>query len=678
MRNGFYPKLAVDGIRRNKRLYFPYILTGMVMVMMTYIIYFLTNSEILEHMKGGGTLRTMFPVGSVVVGLFSLIFMFYSNSFIIRQRYKEFGLYNVLGMDKNNLGRIMLWENFLVGGMSIAGGLFFGIAFSKLAELIMYNLIAADVTYTLRIDLSSTVRVIFLFGGIFFLLMLNSLIKVRRSNPLELLRSENTGEKPPKANWLFAIAGLSMLAYAYYIALSIEQPLSAIVWFIIAVILVIIATYLIFISGSVALCRLLQKNKKYYYNPNHFVSVSSMVYRMKRNGAGLASICVLVTIVLVILSTTLSMYIGIEDSILTRYPKDIAIRLSVPSMEYFNDETFSRMRGDIDRIVPEKENAFDYSGVDIAGFFTEDGVIVEQSSIADFNISSYENIGYLHIITIDDYNQIMGTNESLENDECLLHCYRTEYSGDTFTIQNCSPLKVKSILSEMYIPGYAAMQMVPTVTLVTSDINGLVEPLLHIANSLGNSILEIFWSYDFDMDASPEAKIEASTNIKSEIQNIIIPVENGISNYTINCRDEDRSAFFGMHSGLFFICVLLSIVFLFAAVLIIYYKQISEGYEDQKRFEIMQKVGMTGEDIRKSINSQVLTVFFLPLVIAGLHLGFAFPILWKLLHMFNFNNLPLMIGVTIASFGIFAVVYAFVYKITSNAYYSIVSTKTTS
>lgn len=675
MINSFYPKLAITGIIRNKRSYFPYILTGMVMVMMSYIIYFLSSSEMLDHIKGGGTLRTMFPLGSVVVALFSLIFMFYTNSFLIRSRNKEFGLYNVLGMDKSNLGRLMLWENLFVYGTSVTGGLIFGIAFSKFAELIMYNLLSVDVTYSLRIDLTSAGRVLILFTGIYFLLLLNSIIKVRRSNPLELIRSENVGEKAPKANWFLAVAGIIMLTYAYYIAISIEQPLTAIIWFLIAVILVIIATYLLFISGSVALCRLLQKNKNYYYKPNHFVSVSSMAYRMKRNGAGLASICVLVTVVLVILSATLSMFIGAEDSILTRYPKDIAIRLSIPSMEYFNEKTFSNMRSSIDSIVTDKEDGCDYSGIDIAGFFTEDGIIVEQSSLADFTISSYENIGYLHIITIDDYNRIMGTSESLENDECLLHCYRTEYFGDTFTIENCNPLKVKSILNEMYIPGYSAMQMVPTVTLVTSDINRLVEPLLHIANSLGNSILEIFWSYDFDMDASPDAKIEAYNSIKSEIPNIIIPVESGSYNYTINCREEERSAFFGMYSGLLFIGILLSIVFLFAAVLIIYYKQISEGYEDQQRFEVMQKVGMTKESIRKSINSQVLTVFFLPLALAGLHLAFAFPILWKLLQMFNFDNLPLMIGVTISSFGLFALVYAFVYKITSNAYYAIVSTK---
>ena len=264
MKKSFYPKLAIDGIKKNKRLYFPYILTGMVMVMMSYIISFLSASEMLEHMEGGSTLRMILPLGSVVIGVFSLIFMFYSNSFIIRQRNKEFGLYNVLGMDKGNLGRIICWESLFVSIISIIGGLIFGIAFSKLAELIMYNLLSEKTTYTLQIDFISAGKVSLLFAGIYFLLLLKFIIKVCRSNPLELMRSGNTGEKPPKANWLSAVAGVIILAIAYYIAVSIKNPLSAIVWFMVAVIMVIVATYMLFVAGSVAFCRILQKNKKYF------------------------------------------------------------------------------------------------------------------------------------------------------------------------------------------------------------------------------------------------------------------------------------------------------------------------------------------------------------------------------------------------------------------------------
>lgn len=673
MKKSFYPKLAIDGIKKNKRLYFPYILTGMVMVMMSYIISFLSASEMLEHMEGGSTLRMILPLGSVVIGVFSLIFMFYSNSFIIRQRNKEFGLYNVLGMDKGNLGRIICWESLFVSIISIIGGLIFGIAFSKLAELIMYNLLSEKTTYTLQIDFISAGKVSLLFAGIYFLLLLKFIIKVCRSNPLELMRSGNTGEKPPKANWLSAVAGVIILAIAYYIAVSIKNPLSAIVWFMVAVIMVIVATYMLFVAGSVAFCRILQKNKKYYYKSNHFVSVSSMVYRMKRNGSGLASICVLVTMVMVMLSATMSMYIGAEDSFATRYPKDISIRLGVPDIKYFDEKSFEKMRDSINELAPERENVLEMPCISVAGLFTEEGMIIDQESHAEFDISTYDNIGYVQIITLEDYNRAMGVNESLEKDECFIYCYRTEYLNDTFTIENCMPLRVKEVLDKICIPNYMVLEIVPMVVIVTSDIETLAEPLLSIKNSWDNSVLQMSWNYDFDIDGDADEEKVVYNKIDRGIPDIAIHEESGDYNYGLVSRATERSEFFGMYAGLLFMGILLSMVFLFATVLIIYYKQITEGYEDHKRFEIMQKIGMTTHDIRRSVNSQVLTVFFLPLLLAGLHLAFAFPILWKLLQMFGFSNMELMIGVTAVSYAVFAVVYVLVYKITSNVYYGIVS-----
>lgn len=673
MRGSFYFKLAQEGIRKNRRLYIPYLLTGAVMAMMSYIIFFLSSSEMLEHMKGGGVLRTLLPVGSVVIATFSLMFLFYSSSFLIRQRYREFGLYHVLGMDKKDLSKIIFWENLISAVVSIVSGLFFGILLSKFAELVMHNLLLEEVNYHFRIDFASAGKVVILFCGIFILLYLRSCHKVRRSNSLELLHSANVGEKPLKANWLFAVAGVVLLAAAYYIAVSIKQPLTALMWFFVAVIMVIIATYLLFITGSVALCRLLQKNKRYYYKPNHFVSVSSMVYRMKRNGAGLASICVLITMVLVMLSATLSLYIGAEDSLLQLYPKDISMRLFLPGMEYFDEESFARMRSGIDTVVPEKQDAAECGGVDIPGLITNDGILVDQESHQSFELSTYESVGYVHIISLENYNEMMGTAKTLEADECLLHCFRTKYSGDTFTIENCQPLQVKEILDEMYVSGYAAMLMVPTITLVVSDIPGLVEPLSTMKNSWGYDVMEVFWSYDFNLDGDEHTQIDVYDRLWDEIQNIVIPNEDGSMTYSLNCRAAERTTFYGLYAGLFFIGVLLSIIFLFAAVLIIYYKQVSEGYEDQKRFAVMQNVGMTKRDIRKSINSQVLTVFFTPLLLVGLHLAFAFPIIWKLLQLFNFTNLMLMIIVTVECFLVFALVYGIVYKLTSNAYFSIVS-----
>lgn len=673
MNKSFYPKIAAEGIKKNKQLYFPYILMGAIMVMMIYIIFFLSGLEAVSHMKGGNTLKMVLPLGGIVVAVFSLLFMFYSNSFLLRQRNKELGLYNILGMDKGNLQKIMLWENLFAASLSIGGGLILGIAFSKLAELIMYNLLSENITYSFQIDFQSVKNTVLIFVGIYLILLINSLIRVRRSSPLELLHSKGIGEKPPKANWLFAVTGVILLVAAYYIALSIQQPTSALLWFLVAVIMVILATYLLFISGSVAFCRLLQKNKKYYYKPNHFVSVSSMAYRMKRNGAGLASICVLITMVLVMLSATISLYAGGEDSLRATYPKDFQVRMFVPRAEDLNDETFYKMRSGIDNIVPAKEDVTEYSAIQIAGLFTKNGIIVDQASHSKLGMTDYENLGYVQIITLDDYNRITGSNETLNPEECLLHCYRTDYANNTFTIENCSPLKVKKVVDKMPVSGYTAVQVVPTVTLVTVDMITLTQPISSMINSSGISVLECFWNYDFNLDATPEEEIEAYENIKKNMDNIALHDDDGAYHYQLSCKEESRTSFFGMYAGLLFIGVILSIVFLLAAVLIIYYKQISEGYEDQKRFEVMQKVGMTKQNIRKSVNSQVLTVFFLPLLLAGLHLAFAFPIVWKLLQLFSFHNMGLMILVTAVCFAAFAFVYAVVYKITSNAYYAIVS-----
>lgn len=349
------------------------------------------------------------------------------------------------------------------------------------------------------------------------------------------------------------------------------------------------------------------------------------------------------------------------------------MRLFIPTSRDFNQETFSDMRQKIDELVPEKESVVEFSGISIGGLFTDEGMYVDQSAHSDFSLSTYDHVGYLHIISLEEYNRIMEKSETLEEDECLLYCFRTEYEGQTFTLENCETLRVKALLEDMYIPSFTSIQVVPAIICIVSDPLRLVGPIEKMEIENDWPYLERYWSCDFDMDADEEEVIAAYQAINANIGSIIVHAENGGYSYSLTCKEEERSAFYGMYAGLFFIAILLSIVFLFAAVLIIYYKQISEGYEDQSRFEVMQKVGMTKRDIRKSINSQVLTVFFAPLLLAGVHLGFAFPVLWKLLMLFNFSNISLMICVTIASFSVFALVYAWVYKITSNAYYAIVS-----
>ena len=351
MKMGFYPKLAWEGIRKNKRLYLPYIMTCIGMVMMHYIISYLSGAAILDSVLGSETVGYAMSLGSWVIAVFSVLFLFYTNSFLIRRRKKEFGLYNILGMGKWNIGRIVLWESVIVAVLSLVLGLAAGALLAKVFELAVANLMGAQITYEITIAPDLMVGTGMIYGGIFLLLLLNSLRQIATSNPLELLRSENAGEKPPKANWLVGLAGVIILGIAYYIALTIESPVTALAIFFVAAGMVIVATYFLFGAGSVVMCRLLQKNKRYYYKANHFVSVSSMTYRMNRNGAGLASICVLLTMVMVMLSSTAALYVGTEEQVLSRYPRDINLQIAMNEYASLDNTKLDANRAEITGIL---------------------------------------------------------------------------------------------------------------------------------------------------------------------------------------------------------------------------------------------------------------------------------------------------------------------------------------
>lgn len=672
MRAGFYPKIAWDGIRKNKRLYFPYILTGGVMVMMYYILSYLIESPALAHMPGGSILMTVLPLGCAIIAIFSLLFLFYTNSFLIKQRYREFGLYNILGMDKRNISKVMVWETLFVAVIAIACGLIAGIVLSKAAELVLLNLLKMEITYTFSIGLVTLRQATLIYGGIYLLLLFNSLIKVSRSKPLELMQSSKVGERIPKRNWIFGTVGVLLLGAAYYLAASIEEPLAAFANFFVAVILVIIGTYLVFISGSVVFCKLLQKNKKYYYKPNHFVSVSSMVYRMKRNGAGLASICILLTMVLVMISSTTSLYFGEEDSLKNRCPNDVNITMTFDTIEGISDANLDMLRDNIGQYSGEGVNLKGVRACEIPGLITQEGITIDTSSHVNFSASTYNNVGYLSVLSIDDYNNMMGANDTLADNECLVYCDRLEYQWDTFTMEYGETYKVKRQLDDFQVDGDTAALITPTVFLVVNDVYAFSEPVKDMKNSHGDPMMMYDWRCGFDVETA-EIENKISADLKEMFRNMYIENNDTFYSYSVQSREAMREAFYDVYGSLFFLGIMLSIVFLLAAVLIIYYKQISEGYEDHGRFEIMQKVGMTKKDIRKSINSQMLTVFFMPLIFAGIHLVFAFPFLSKILVLFAMDNTVLTAIVNLICFAVFGLFYAVVYKITSSSYYTIVS-----
>ena len=591
-----YRHLAWDGIRKNSRLYVPYLLTGVGAVSFFYILVAL--SRLPEGtLPGSGSVQVILNLGSFVLWVFSLLLLFYTHSFLIRRRNREFALYNVLGMGKRDIARILCWETLLSGGISLAGGLALGILLGKLAELGLLRMVGAATDMVYRVSAGGLLLTLGLYAGIFLLILISSLVRVGRSTAVQLMRSQAEGEKPPRANWALAVLGILLLAGAYYLAVTIREPLAALTWFFAAVLMVILATYLLFISGSVTLCRLLQRNPRFYYRKRHFVSVSSLVYRMKRNGAGLASICILGTMVLVMLSSTTCLYFGAEDSLHTRYPRDENITA------YFPDRA---------------------------------------SQSGDLTLSQ----GQVYVCRS-----------------------RTGYQGTSLTLQNGPTWQVAGLLDNFSPSGSDSASVVTQLWLIVPDLSA-ADTLEQVMNR-ANMGVSRSWYYGFDLDRQlPDAADPVAEAIRRMAQGGGL-MENGVLG--VESLAENRGDFYGSYGSLFFLGILLSVGFSLAAVLIIYYKQISEGYEDQARFDIMQKVGMTRRDIRSSINSQLLLVFFLPLLLAGLHLAFAFPFVHKLLLLFNLWNTRLLVGTTAASFLAFAALYTLVYRITSNAYYHIVS-----
>ena len=681
MKRGFYLRLALDGMRKNKRLYIPYLLTCAGMVMMFYILAALTLSPAMEAMRGGDSIRMVLFLGAFVVGFFAVLFLFYTNAFLIRRRNKEFGLYNILGMNKRNISRILLWETLLSALFSIVMGLAGGLLFSKFAELFLIRMAGGDVDYKLSVEPLSILATAAFFCAVFALILIVSLARISLSKPLDLLKSEAAGEKPPKANWLLAVLGVIILGVAYYLSLSIESPLTALMLFFLAVLMVIAATYLLFIAGSVALCRLLQKNRKYYYRSDHFVSVSSMAFRMKRNGAGLASICILATMVLVMLSSTGCLYFGGENALRELCPYDVTFGAEYDEEEDYSEENKKNIEEIVHEITGGREaDMFTYYRIDANGIF-ENGSLEMTRDSRRLDITSegelLKKVHHLILIPVSDYNTLTGKNLTLEPGEALVWSDKGAYEWDTYTVKGCRTLNVRGLLED--IP----FKLSTNEKTVAVDVVAVADWLEYAQEITGyaENVLEDRWIAipgiycSFNM---PGVKAEEQYDYLTAIVNECRVKFRGedfkrFGFIKIDSYAENRADFYTMYGALFFLGIILSVLFIAAAALIIYYKQLSEGYEDQSRFGIMQKVGMTPKEIKSAVNSQVLTVFFAPLLLAGVHLGFAFPFVEKILRILGVWNMPLLIATSILCFLAFGLFYIYVFRATARAYYSIVS-----
>lgn len=664
-----YARLAAGGIRRNGKLYIPYILTCSLMVMIFYIVNFLSDNPLLDGMRGGEMMKQMMTIGVIIMVVFSAIFLFYTNSFLIKSRKREFGLYNILGMGKRNLARIMTWETLMVYLMSMALGVGAGILFSKLAELIAVKIIRGEAQYQFSVSGTAVAACLIVFAVIFFLIHLNVLRQVFTAKPIELLHSENAGEKPPRANWFPAVLGALMLGAAYYMAVTIEEPMTAMLGFMAAVILVIAATYLLFMAGSVVICRALQKNKKYYYRTNHFVSVSQMSFRMRKNGAGLASICILSTMVLVTLSSTICLYMGEGEILEQRYPRDI-----VTSVYGLPESEITSYRESVEELVERHgvspENVLAYSYADLSGAVIGNRFDMERANTSEVSL----DLRSVYVVPISDYNALYGTDIRLSDGEAAVYFKGKGFDYDEIQLDDWGSYRITQRLDKFTITGTDSASVTDTIYLFVknhSDLDSLYSYQNSITEVHGGMISYKVFYYCFDLDCDDSAKLEINKALTDEFR-----AENHPLTYewlSTECRVFEYEEFFGLYGGLFFLGIIFGGVFILAAVLIMYYKQISEGFDDRARFDILRKVGMNDRDIRRAVDSQVLTVFFAPLIAAGVHMIFAFPMLTKLLGLFAMRDTGFLALVTLVCYAVFAGLYIVVYAATSRSYYRIVS-----
>lgn len=666
MKYGFYTKLALTNIRKNRRIYVPYILTCILTVMMFYMVKSLSVNPGLKEMYGGNSVAVTLNLGTYVIALFAFIFLFYTNSFLMKRRKKEFGIFNILGMEKRHLARMILTETILVTVLSIGLGLGLGILFDKAMFLLMCKVIGAPISLGFFISGSVILSAIRLFCVIYLVIYMKSIYTIQISNPIELLHGSSAGEREPKTKGLPALLGAVFLGTGYGLAVTIKNPIASMGVFFIAVILVIIGTYLLFTAGSIVILKLLRKNRKFYYQPKHFISVSGMLYRMKQNAVGLANICILSTMVLVMLSSTTSLMFGMEDMLHVRYPNDFAIYSREPDTTEQNDKIFQRIEECCEAEGIPVENKVRYTSLQFAAeekgdWFETDGENVNAKGNAS-------KLRALLFIPLSDYNAASGESRMLSGNEALLFSTYEVYERPVLGVFD-KEYQITEHLEEFLGNRVSDSNVITSYYIVVTDDE--FEKLREISGKELGEMGAAQTYYGFDTSASGKKQ----EMLEEEILDIIVEVgaeyEGNFSGY-MESKIGSRRDFMGIYGGLFFLGLFLGTLFIMATVLIIYYKQISEGYEDRERFEIMQKVGMPQNEVKGTIRSQVLTVFFLPILVAGIHIMAAFPLIRLLLAVIGMVNVKLYLLCTLAAFLVFAVLYVIIYNLTARTYYKIV------
>lgn len=687
MNKGFYLKMAWGNIRKNRNIYLPYLLAASVMTALFYIQGSLCDMVDISGMKGKRMMSSLLGISTPITGIFSLVILFYVNSFVMKQRKKEFGLYNVLGMEKRHLVRLMSVEILLVAVFSLVFGISGGALFSQLFFLIFYKMIRMEADLTMVIPRGAVIETLTLFGILFCLVLLYDIVAVIRTRPVELLKSESQGEREPKVHGLAALIGVAALTGGYVIAQKVESPMEAMLWFFAAALLVIIGTYGLFMAGSIALLKWMKKRECFYYRPSSFISVSGMLYRMKQNAAGLAGICILSTMVMVTIGASLCIFSGVGEGVRQEYPREYFLQMHYS--EDLKPETYQDTTSDVKKLVEAQmeengsrvENMLSYTRCNMVYRKGKDGYEAEMGDLADTN--DYENLVYVQYLLREDYEANTGKKTELPDDVAAF--YESEEGlipGETLLFGDYS-IKGKRLEE-------------PVETAVASRYSGIkkrvqvllpgIEEMEKLTESLGKNFETYYgleegegpgamyflgWNWYFDISGKQEPAEEFLEKFRSSWETEKASEWAYIS--TFQNRTEEEEYLFQEYGTILFIGFFLGMIFLLATVLIIYYKQVTEGYDDRKRFVIMQDIGLSQAEVKKTIRTQVLLVFFLPLGAAGLHMAMAFKVLVKMMALFSAYNIKLFslcIGLTVA---VFALVYFLVYTVTARIYYKIVS-----
>lgn len=659
-----YTKLAITNIKNNRQFYFPYLLTGIITVAMFYIMCAIESNPGIQSMPGAKNLGLILRLGIGVIGIFAVIFLFYTNSFIIKRRKKELGIYNILGMEKRHIAKILSKEAFFTAIIAIGGGLVTGVLFHKLACMLLYRMIGFNGGITFSFSKKGVMITAILFAIVYLLTYIYDLFQVQLANPIELLQSGNKGEREPKTKAIMAVLGVLCLGTGYFIAITTKNPIKALTLFFVAVILVIIGTYLLFTAGSIALLKILRRNKGYYYQTKHFTSVSGMIYRMKQNAVGLANICILSTMVLVAVSTTVSLYVGIEDIMKERYPNEISISAYYDTGAPAEDSIAPIVEKSVKESGRKIRHEEDYLELYFAAIKDQGQYSLDKEKVK----TAGDRVSGFVVLTREDckkkYNEEIP--ELAENEVALFTIKKTDM--DTLVLENRS-YHVKEIKQFQNTEDFETIadMMDEYYYVIVNDVQDM-ERLWQLQKDIyQENSSSISRQVRLDIDGDSEQKKECFENIKTALG-----PEQAKARILIDSRQSNLDEFYQIYGGFLFLGLFLGILFLMITVLIIFYKQISEGYDDKERFSIMEKVGMSNDEVKATIRSQVRTVFFLPILMAAIHVGMAFPMIKRLLSLFGLSNTALFAGCMAGTILVFALIYLLVFLKTSKTYYKIV------